>query len=248
MPLPQPFVYGEAIRVQVDLRMAALSGDADLSDDAKAPRLEQYLLGQMPDARRHRRIFISLPVRFMLAEGSEHRGLLFDMSPGGLSVTSELIPPIDMRIVLYIDDIGRVEGVVARHHPYGFAVHLATTQTRRDKIAERLIFHANSHRLRADDLRAHERTETDHRTRCVLPDGSALNCRVLDLSLTGAAIEITPAPEIGTEIVIGRMQGRVVRLIENGVAVRFLDAGSSQASMQSRLTRLWTGSETTQES
>ena len=61
----------------------------------------------MPDARRHRRIFISLPVRFMLAEGSEHRGLLYDMSPGGVSVTSEMIPPMESRIVLYIDDLDR---------------------------------------------------------------------------------------------------------------------------------------------
>lgn len=215
-----------------------MSGEAELSEEAIASRLEQYLLGQMPDARRHRRIVVSLPVRFMLAEGSEHRGLLYDMSPGGLSITSELVPALDTRIVLYIDDIGRVEGVVARHHNYGFAVALATTQNRRDKIAERLTFHANRHRLRPDDLREHERTETDQRTRLILPDGQELTCRVLDLSLTGAAIEITPPPAIGTEIVLGRMQGRVVRHIKDGIAIRFLDAGTSQASMQSRLARL----------
>ena len=210
-----------------------------MTDQGLAPRVEQYLLGSIPDARRHRRIFLSLPVRFMLAEGTEHRGLLYDMSPGGVSITSDVIPPMDSRTVLYIDDIGRVEGTVSRQHPHGFAVSLTTTQSRRDKIAERLTFHANRHRLRQEDLRAHERTETNYSTQCTLPDGRALTCRVVDLSLTGAAIEMTPAPAIGTEIVIGRMRGRVVRLIKDGFAIRFLETGSSHASLQTRLAQLW---------
>jgi hypothetical protein len=71
----------------------------------------------------------------ILDEGTEHRGLLYDMSPGGLSLTSEIGPPRDSRVVIYIEDIGRVEGIAARPHEFGFAVRLTPTQVRWDKLA-----------------------------------------------------------------------------------------------------------------
>jgi hypothetical protein len=214
-----------------------LTGDEEVTGSELPSRFESFLLGQLADQRRHRRIVVSLPVRFMADNGSEHRGLLFDMSPGGVSVTAENSPPIGSRAILYIDDIGRVEGTVARHHPYGFAVRLAATQNRRDKIAERLIFHANRHRLRDDDFRAHERTETDQSVKCTMPGGQEMSCRVIDLSLTGAAIAMKAPPAIGAELIIGRMQGRVVRRIPEGVAIRFMTPVLSHAGLVDRLTR-----------
>lgn len=198
-------------------------------------RAESFLLGAIADQRRHRRIFLSLPVRFMVSEEGEHRGVVFDMSPGGLSVTSDLRPAIGGRAVLYIDDIGRVEGMVARHHTYGFAVRLSTTQNRRDKIAERLIYHANRHRLRGEDLRVHERYETDGKAHCIMPDGTEVACQVIDLSLTGAAIGLKLQPPVGSEVSIGRMRGRIVRHIPGGVAIRFLKSAASAASLAAHL-------------
>lgn len=213
-----------------------MTGEDAATEDKLQSRLESYILGETADERRHRRIVISLPVRFMFQDGVEQRALLFDMSPGGVSLTSESRPDIGTRAVLYIEDIGRCEGVVARHHAYGFALRLTTTQNRRDRIAERLTYHANRHRLREEDLRVHERTEIDHETRCILPDGADMPCRVIDLSLTGAAIAIAKRIPIGTEIAVGRMQGRVVRHIPQGIAVRFLTAASSQTAAAERLT------------
>jgi hypothetical protein len=131
--------------------------------------------------------------------------------------------------------IGRCEGAVVRHHAYGFALRLIATQNRRDRIAERLTFHANRHRLRDDDLRAHERVEHEHQTRCVTPDGGETPCRVIDLSLTGAAIAMDQRPAIGEEVVIGRIQGRVVRHIPQGIAIRFLSVAPSHKIAAERL-------------
>ena len=205
------------------------------TDEAAKSRLEAYILGERADERRHRRVVITLPVRFMIEGGEEHRALLFDMSPGGVSLTTEIRPQIGTRLVLYIDDIGRCEGTVARHHDYGFALRLIATQNRRDRIAERLTYHANRHRLRDEDLRGHERAEIDRQTRCTLPDGSVLECRVTDLSLTGAAIAIARRPPIGTEVAIGRLHGRIVRHLPQGVAIRFLAVAPSQAIAAERL-------------
>ena len=212
-----------------------VAGDDNVIIEAEPSRLEAYLLGRLADQRRHRRIVISLPVRFMASDESEHRGLLFDMSPGGVSVTADVKPPMGSRAVLYIDDIGRVEGEVCRHHLYGFGVRLNVTQSRRDKIAERLTFHANRHRLRDEDLREHERVESSQNSVCSMPDGTEVGCKVIDLSLTGAGIAIEPRPSVGSEIVIGRMHGRVVRHIPQGVAIRFLQAATSQAMTEARI-------------
>ncbi|MFT3811510.1 MAG: PilZ domain-containing protein [Micropepsaceae bacterium] len=205
------------------------------TEDTPQSRLESFILGAA-DERRHRRVVITLPVRFMAETGEEHRAMLFDMSPGGISLTSDLRPEIGARLVLYIEDIGRCEGAVVRHHEYGFALRLIATQNRRDRIAERLTFHANRHRLRDDDLRMHERTEHDHQTRCLMPDGAEQSCRVIDLSLTGAAIALDRRPVIGAEVVIGRIQGRVVRHLPQGIAIRFLAVAPSHRIAAERLT------------
>jgi len=206
------------------------------TEDMPPTRLESFILGSAADERRHRRVVITLPVRFMAENGEEHRALLYDMSPGGVSLTTDLRPDIGAKMVLYIDDIGRCEGMVVRHHSYGFAMRLIATQNRRDRIAERLTFHANRHRLRDDDLRTHERAEHDHQSRCVLPDGSEQTCRVIDLSLTGCAIALEQRPAIGAEVVIGRIQGRVVRHLPQGVAIRFLAVAPSHRIAAERLT------------
>lgn len=213
-----------------------MTDDDAATDNVPQSRFESFILGARRDERRHRRVVITLPVRFMIEGGEEHRALLFDMSPGGVSLTSDLRPDIGTRLVLYIDDIGRCEGTVARHHDYGFALKLIATQNRRDRIAERLTYHANRHRLRDEDLRTHERTELDRQTRCTLPDGTILDCRVTDLSLTGAAIAIQPRPAIGMEVSIGRLRGRVVRHLPNGVAIRFLAVLPSHGIVAERLT------------
>ncbi len=212
-----------------------MSDDSAVTQDEPVSRLQSYILGEAADERRHRRVVVSLPVRFLAEGGDEYRAVVFDMSAGGASLTSEARPELGARIVLYVDDIGRCEGHVIRHHDYGFAVKLITTQNRRDRIAERLTYHANRHRLRDEDLRRYERADLDQEARCILPDGAEIACRVLDLSLSGAAIAIDPRPRIGAEITVGRMQGHVVRHIPQGVAIRFLAAASSRAAAVERV-------------
>jgi CheY-like chemotaxis protein len=58
-------------------------------------------------------------------------------------------------------------------------------------------------------------------TMTILGNGKEYNCRVLDLSLSGAALEIAVRPAIGERIHVGRTQGRVVRHTNEGVAVEF---------------------------
>jgi hypothetical protein len=55
-----------------------------------------------------------------------------------------------------------------------------------------------------------------------LADGrSAINCRIIDLSLSGAAVELDVKPALGTHVTLGTMRGQVVRHFEDGIAIEF---------------------------
>ena len=54
-----------------------------------------------------------------------------------------------------------------------------------------------------------------------LPDGRQYRCRVIDLSLSGAAVEIDVKPAHDVEVMLGNMRGRVVRHFEDGIAIEF---------------------------
>ena len=59
--------------------------------------------------------------------------------------------------------------------------------------------------------------------RLVLPNGTNVACRVIDLSASGAAVAIAPdlRPAVGAAVTIGKTPGRVVRHIEEGFAIEF---------------------------
>ena len=54
-----------------------------------------------------------------------------------------------------------------------------------------------------------------------LVDGRQYPCRIIDLSLSGAAVEIEVKPAIGIQVTLGTMRGQVVRHFEDGLAIEF---------------------------
>lgn len=125
-------------------------------------------------------------------------------------------------VVCYLDHIGRVEGNVARCFEEGFALVLKATARKRDKLAAQLTYLANKHELNLPEDRRHERfPPSEPFTKLKLADGREYKCRVLDVSLSGAAVSLSVRPAIGAAVTIGRMRGRVVRQFEGGVAVEF---------------------------
>ncbi len=54
-----------------------------------------------------------------------------------------------------------------------------------------------------------------------MPTGVTIPCRVMDVSLSGAAVATEVAVPIGSPVTLGRTQGRVVRHLEGGFAMEF---------------------------
>jgi hypothetical protein len=112
--------------------------------------------------------------------------------------------------------------VITRQFQNGFAMTVAATVRKRDKLAAQLTWLANRHILNLPEDRRHGRfTPRNPLARLILPDGLNVACRVIDLSASGAAIKSEYRPEIGALVTIGKTPGRVVRHLEEGFAVEF---------------------------
>ena len=57
--------------------------------------------------------------------------------------------------------------------------------------------------------------------RLILPNGINVSCRIIDVSQSGAGIASEQRPPIGSLLTLGKVQGRVVRHLEDGFAIEF---------------------------
>jgi c-di-GMP-binding flagellar brake protein YcgR len=172
--------------------------------------------------RQFQRVDLTLFGRYMLANRQEFPCQILNMSPGSAALMTPKTGQIGERVVAYIDHVGRLEGVILRHFDGGFAMSVNATERKRDKLAAKLTWLANRHELKLPEDRRHERIVPRQRSAEVrLEDGRSYRARIVDLSLSGAAIEIEVRPAIGTVLWLGNMRGRVVRHFEEGVAIEF---------------------------
>ena len=160
--------------------------------------------------------------RLMLANGGEFTGEVTEMSPGSARIVSDAKPSIGERIVAYVDHVGRIEGQAWRVDENSFGMTVEASQRKRDKIAAQLTWFANRDELSLPEDRRHERLQPKAQdTKLQLPDGRTYPCRIIDLSVSGAAIQIDVRPARGTNVVLGTMRGRVARHFDGGCAIEF---------------------------
>ena len=188
---------------------------------------------QMP---RFQRVKVSVLGRYMLADRREFPCQVIEMSPGDARVIAPVPGEVGERVVAYLDHIGRVEGTVNRMIEGGFAMEVHASMRKRDKMAAQLTWLANKDILNLPEDRRHERVVPDIRhSTIMLEDGRRYNCKIIDISLSGAAIELDVRPAMGTPVTLGRMRARVVRHFQNGVAVEFASAQEMLTVIQQNL-------------
>lgn len=174
------------------------------------------------ERRNFQRVRVALHGRFMLEDRSEHHCKVADMSPGDAALVSEKRGEIGERVIAYIDHVGRIEGTVIRHTDTGFAMSVSASHRKRDKLAAQLTWLANRHELDLPEDRRHDRVAPRNPVTVLeIADGRRYRCRIIDLSLSGAAVELEVRPAIGVEVTLGTMRGRVVRHFDDGIAIEF---------------------------
>lgn len=183
-----------------------------------------------PDQRSFQRVSVNLPGRLMLPNHDEYDCSVIDMSPGDASFICTARPRVGERIIAYVDHLGRIEGNVANLNDEGFAITLTATDRKREKLAAQLTWIANKHELGLPEDRRHNRlTPRNTRTEITLDDGRRYPCRIIDLSMSGAAVDIDVRPALGTPVQLGNMKGRVVRHFQEGVAIEFSSVQPKEA-------------------
>ncbi len=138
------------------------------------------------------------------------------------------------RVIAYVDHHPRrgLRARIARTRrppspppgPNGFAMTISATPRKRDKLAAQLTWLANRHILNLPEDRRHGRfVPRNQGSTLLLPNGSVIGCRIIDVSLSGAGIAVPSAlrPEIGAVVTLGKVTGRVVRHLEEGFAIEF---------------------------
>ncbi len=181
-------------------------------------------LPEVGERRRFQRVKVNLLGRFMLANKREYPCQVLNMSPGGVSFITPVEGSVRERIVTYIDHIGRLEGEVARQFDGGFAVRFRATERKRDKLAAQLTWLANRNTLGLPEDRVHDRViPSNPVTSIVLPDNRKYDCKIIDMSIGGAAIALDVRPALNSGVTLGKMRARVVRHLEDGVALEFSD-------------------------
>ncbi len=182
------------------------------------------------ERRRHQRVRIAVLGRYMLANRQEFPCQTVDMSPGGVALIAPVRGAIHERIICYIDQIGRIEGVVARLFENGFALSLNVPLTKREKLADQLTWLGNRHALGMPEDRRHERVSPRNpRSTLTMPGGREFPVKLIDVSISGAAFLSDAKPPVGTPVILGTTDAHVVRVFNDVVAVEFARPFSAES-------------------
>jgi hypothetical protein len=158
----------------------------------------------------------------MRADKQEYACQVLNISAGGVALLAPAAGEFGEHIVIYLEGLGRFEGTVVRHFRRGFAVKLAGSAYKREKVVDRLTWLLNRDKLDIADDRAHERfTPAKRQIALTLADGSQRQARILDVSLGGASVHVLPKPAVGESVALGLIRGSVVRHHEHGIGIRF---------------------------
>src|ERR1700741_2225658 len=183
---------------------------------------KKSILPAAEERRRYQRVKVHLLGRYMLPDRREFPCQIINMSPGGLALLAPGIGNVGDRVIAYLDHIGRVEGKITRIIDNGFAMTIGAPARKRDKLAAQLTWLANRDILNLPEDRRHDRIVPRNPIAVLtLEDGQRMSCRIMDLSLSGAALAAESKPPMKSMVRIGCVPARVVRYLEEGFALEF---------------------------
>lgn len=176
------------------------------------------------EKRVHRRVDVALSGRYMLPNKQEYRCHTMDLSVSGIAIHGLEKGQLGDNVIVYLDEIGRVEGTIVRHIDRGFAIRFTPSPAKRERLLEKLTWLMNRDLIEGDETRRFSRQRPPASdTKFFLPDGRSYPCKIIDMSISGASIEINIIPDVGAEITLGKMKARVIRHHDTGIAVEFTD-------------------------
>ena len=114
---------------------------------------------------------------------------------------------------------------------------IAATDEERAKLADKIDWYEKNKNHDIADARLQKRVVPKNpRSTLFLADDSQLECFIIDMSASGAAVSTNIKPEIGTPLAVGTIVGRVVRHLADGFAMQFIQLQDTDG-LEQRLTQ-----------
>jgi hypothetical protein len=147
------------------------------------------------------------------------------VSPFRMMVDVPVVGKVGDRLSAYFQDFGKFDASISETQTGRFLIELEMTRPMREKFASKLTWLEK--KLKAPglaDLRKDARIiPTSPHSILTLADGTTQACLVIDMSPSGVAVSAQLQPEIGMPLAVGACIGRVVRLLPDGFAVKFVE-------------------------
>jgi hypothetical protein len=147
------------------------------------------------------------------------------VSPFKMMVAVPVVGKVGDPITSHFRDFGKLEGHISDVTKGSFLVDLAMTESMREKFASKLTWLDNRQKnpaMRDSRDQARIIPATSHAT-LTFGDGTTRDCFVIDMSVSGVAVSADIQPQIGMPLAVGACVGRVVRLLPQGFAVKFIE-------------------------
>jgi hypothetical protein len=147
------------------------------------------------------------------------------VSPFRMMVEVPVVGKVGDRLTSYFRDFGKFDGLISDTQTGSFLLELEMTRSVRENFASKLTWLEKKQKEpTTPDLRKDARIipASPHST-LTLADGVTHECFVIDMSVTGVAVSAQVQPQIGMPLAVGACIGRVVRLLPDGFAVKFVE-------------------------
>jgi hypothetical protein len=163
--------------------------------------------------------------RAILANGLEFACSASNITIRSADIRARACVEVGASLVLYLDGLGLVSGRIAAVTRQGFTAELTLIEAMRERFTARLEWQAGNASRRAELHRAprivplHKGVEVRLGERIVIPG------TILNISMSGAAISLgaNHLPFVRARVRVGSREATVVRLIERGIAVEFIE-------------------------
>ncbi len=147
------------------------------------------------------------------------------VSPFRMIVDVPVVGKVGDRLTSYFRDFGTFEGSISDTMRGSFLLELEMTRARREKLSDMLTWMEKKQKDSTIlDARKHARIVPPHpHSMLTLADGSIHPCFIIDMSASGVAVSAAVQPPVGMPLAVGACIGRVVRLLPDGIAVKFIE-------------------------
>lgn len=164
--------------------------------------------------------------RFMRTDGSEYSCRLWRISANNADFTiadGEKTLQLNDHIIAYIENLGRLEGTIINIQRDDFSLQLQHSDHQRNKLITKINWLSHNADQQQAEQRRHIRyTPARSEAALTLSDGTEHTCKILDLSLSGAAVETGLRPPLRSIVTLGNSQAKVLRHFDEGIGIEFL--------------------------